>query len=278
MRQCGHADEGDHGEGDVGVQGHTPGQALNDQSAREQPERRTAAGYRGVDPEGPAAFLRVGEAGGHQGQRGRRQQRGSDALQSAGKDQRAGNRGRPAHRGGHREADQADDQHPFAAHEIREVPAEQQQSHEGHRIDEGQRTQVCGADVQVGLEDGIAMLKAGTSISTISCTRAAITRAHQRLGCGGAASWRWAETGAGGAAGQATGDVTGGGPNACAGPKCTGAVGAYAGGGGGGWEAGWDADWDWGWGCGGEMRGSGGVTGVAGSGVAGVAGAGIVGA
>ncbi len=148
------AEDRDDRDGDVDVEAPAPVQVLREQPARDEADRRTAARECAVDPEGLAAFLRVRERRGQEAERGGGQYGGEDALEGAGAEEHARARGGAAQCGGAREADQADDERPFAAHQVGDPAAQQEQAAEREGVRRDDPLPVAVGHAQVALCGG----------------------------------------------------------------------------------------------------------------------------
>ena len=93
----GPADEGDDAHRDVDEEHRAPPEVLQQEAADHRADGAAGAGDGGPDADGPAPLAWVAEDVGEQRQGGRHDQRGADAHERPGDDQRVGGRG--AHRG-----------------------------------------------------------------------------------------------------------------------------------------------------------------------------------
>lgn len=139
------------GDRDVDEQAPAPVQVLGQQPAQDQAECGAAGGDRAEDAEGRTALPGVREGGGEQPQ-GRGGEQGAEpALEGAGAEEHGGAVRRAAEGGGGGEAQQADGEDAFAAEEVAQPSAEQQQAAEGERVGGDHPLPVGVGDAQVPL-------------------------------------------------------------------------------------------------------------------------------
>jgi hypothetical protein len=128
------AGQGDHGEHEVDVQAPAPRKVLGEYPAQDQPDGAPAGSDRAVHPEGLPPLARIPERAGQHAERGGRENGAEGTLQRPGRDQDLERAGGTTDRGGDGEADQARDEHPFAAEHVTQPPAHQQQAPERQRV------------------------------------------------------------------------------------------------------------------------------------------------
>ena len=135
-------------------------------------------------PQTPSALLRSApsvEGRGDDRQRGRREQRGAEALDGAGGDQPAVRLREAAGERGDGEQHEAGDEHPPAAEQVGEATAEQQEAAERERVGvDDPRQVVAGRSRSAVPIDGSATLTIEASRTTTNCAAARRTSASQR--------------------------------------------------------------------------------------------------
>ena len=128
------ADDGDHGEHQVDVQGVAPREVLGQEAAQDQADAAAAGGDRAEDAEGPAPLARVLKGADQGAQGGRREDGAERALQRPRRDQHREGDGGAAESGGEGEPGQARDEDPFAAEHVADPAAQQQQAAESQGV------------------------------------------------------------------------------------------------------------------------------------------------
>ena len=155
LGQCPRRDERDHdADGHVDEQHPAPGQVGGQQAAGHQADRGAADAHRGVDAHRPVARRSLREGGGDQGQRGRGDDRGADALHRAGREQPGLRGGEPAEQRGQREQDDAGDEDPAPAEDVAGPAAEQQQAAEGQGVGVDHPFQAGAGEAERALDVG----------------------------------------------------------------------------------------------------------------------------
>ena len=106
-------------------------------------------------PQTPSvAFAAGGERDGQQRERGRRQQRGADALYGADRDEHAGGGREPAGQRGGREQAEAGEEHAAAAEQVARPAAEEQEAAEGERVGVHHPLEAVGGEPEISLDGG----------------------------------------------------------------------------------------------------------------------------
>ena len=128
------AERGTDADRHVDEQHPPPGGVCDKQASGEQPSGASGHAHRGVYAHGTVAGRTLGEHGGDQRQRGRRDDRAAGALDGPGRQQPRLGSGQPAGEGCGREQQQADNEHLAPAKQVTGTAAEQQQAAERQRI------------------------------------------------------------------------------------------------------------------------------------------------
>ena len=147
----GRADDGDHGDDDVDAEVPAPVEVFGEVPAEEQAHGTAGAGDRAEHTEGTGAFLGNREGRRQHREGGRGEQCAECSLQGAGSDQHAEAVGRSAQRRRDGESDQTDDEGAFAADQVGEATAEQQQTTEGEGVGSDDPLAVAVGEAEVGL-------------------------------------------------------------------------------------------------------------------------------
>ena len=150
---AGGAEGGEDRDGDVDEQAPAPVQVFGEQAAEDQADGRAAAGDGAVDAERLGAFLgsvnvvdsRESAAGARSAPKAPCRARAANSMAGP---------GGAAQRGGHGEAEQADDEGAFAAEEVADAAAEQEQAAEGQGVGGDDPLAVGDGDAQVALGGG----------------------------------------------------------------------------------------------------------------------------
>ncbi|RPK41788.1 hypothetical protein EES37_19200 [Streptomyces sp. ADI91-18] len=111
-----------------------PAPRLGEHTAQQDAARSARTGDRPPHAQRPAAPRAGGEPVHRQGQRGRRDGCGTEALEGPGRDQYPGGGGQPRHQRGQCEQAEPGDQHPAAAEEVGQPPARQEQRPERQAV------------------------------------------------------------------------------------------------------------------------------------------------
>ena len=148
----GRREHGDGGDGHVDEEDPLPAERVDQDAAGDDAERAADAGQRAPDAERDVALTAGGERDGQQGEGRGGEQRGADALDGAGRDQRRLRSGEAARerRGG--EQPEADQEQPPAAEDVAHPAPEQEQAAERERVAVDHPLQALGAEAEVGLD------------------------------------------------------------------------------------------------------------------------------
>ncbi len=129
-----------------------PAGPLGQHPAEQHADGAARPGHGAPDAQRLVALSTLGEDHGDHRQRGRREQRGAEALDGAGDDQlRLGLR-EPARQRGEREEDQAGQEEPAAAEQIGHSTAEQQEAAEGQRVRVDDPREVLLGEAQIAAD------------------------------------------------------------------------------------------------------------------------------
>jgi hypothetical protein len=121
-------DGGRHGQDQVDEQRPAPVEDLRQRAAEDQAEGCARGADHAEDRERAVALLRDGERRRQQAERGGREESGEGALQRTSADEDGEARSEAADRGGDGEPGQPSDEHPLAAEDITQPPAQQEQA------------------------------------------------------------------------------------------------------------------------------------------------------
>ena len=147
-------DDGEHDQpgGDVDEEDPRPAERAGQGAAEQDARCAAAARGRTPDAEREVALAPLGERGGQDRERRRRQQRRAEPLERAEGDQRPLRPGEPVEQGTDREEHEARDEEPTAPEQIGEPAAEQEHAAEEDRVGGDHPLQALLAEVEVGLD------------------------------------------------------------------------------------------------------------------------------
>ena len=141
-----------HADRHVDEQAPAPRRPRREHAAEDEPDAAAAGGDRAVGGERAQALAALAERDRQQGERGRRGDRGADALHRAGGEQPALGLREAAGQRGEGEDRDAGDEHPPAAEDVAGAGAEQQQAAERQRVGVLHPRQARGREVQRALD------------------------------------------------------------------------------------------------------------------------------
>ena len=147
-------DEQDDADRDVHEEHPAPRRPLDEHSAGDQTDGAAADRHRGVESDRAGALGTLAEHHHEQGQRGRRRERGADALHGASGKEQARRRGEAAGQRTDREERDAGDEDPPATEQVTAARAQQQEAAERQRVGVEHPGQVGAAERQRGLDVG----------------------------------------------------------------------------------------------------------------------------
>ena len=139
-------------DGNVDEEDPRPAQVAGEDAAEQHAGGGAATRGGAVDPERAVAVAAFGERGHQERQRSRREQRAAEPLQGAERDQRALRPGDPAEQRAQREEEEAADEQPAPAEEIRQPAAEEQRAAEEDRVRGDDPLQARLREAEVGLD------------------------------------------------------------------------------------------------------------------------------
>ena len=167
---------------DVDEEDPRPRQRLDEDAAEHEPDRAAADGDRRPHAHRLRPLCALRERRGDDRQRGRRDQRGAEALQAAEDDEHAGARREPVEQRGDGEDDEADEEDLLAPSEVARAPAEQEEAAEHQRVRVDDPLQVGLAEIPRSFwMDGSATFTIVASRITMNCAMQTSTRTSQGL-------------------------------------------------------------------------------------------------
>ena len=165
---------------EVHVQAPAPGQDLGEDAAEQQADGRAGTGDRAEDAERLAALAGSVNVVASRRERRRGEQRAEQALRGTSGDEHLEGAGCTADGGGDGEAEQAADEGPFAAEQVAEPAAEEQQRAERQRVGGDDPLARVVVKPRSCCALGSAMFTMVASRTTISCATAMTARMSQR--------------------------------------------------------------------------------------------------
>ena len=179
--------EGRDPDRDVDEEDPRPGEEVGEDAAEQQADGAAARGDRAPDAHRLRPLLALREGRRHDRERGRRDERGAEALEPAREDQELGRGREPVQERGDGEDDDAGEEEPLPAEQVAGAAAEEQEAAEDQRVRVDDPLQLASASCPgPSGSTGSATFTTVASRMTMNCARQTRTRTSHgiRAACG----------------------------------------------------------------------------------------------